>query len=452
MTSIKPLNTIFLALYLLFSMQTIAANQLLSMQSRLSSTLENATVNLSDLSVTIPSAQVGSSFYRATLIHQGNYSFAIANQQLINASENPSAIFNLSSSILEILRLEIKDILYTAKLQFNTGILTLTSLTETSQNATTNTSSTARRVPAEWETHAATWMQWPNIYEQNMRSAFANIIDVIQDYEPVHLLTSSQAEKLEAQQFLSQYGIPDNNITWHITSIDNAWMRDNGPIYVSDGSKTWIQNWKFDAWGGNFGADVGYSKDNLVPNAVAEYLGVKSEIYPDYVLEKGNLEFNGAGVLVLNWDCQDDRNPGLSKAQHEAILKKALGVTTIIWAYGHQAGEGTTGHIDGTARFINQNTLAITDSGTKTETDLAIAAEKAGLQVVWYPGDANWLVGNGFLVAASDGDASYDAELKSLLQSWFPEHDIYLVDVKEISNAGGGIHCVTNDQPLLSSN
>ncbi|KAA3663134.1 MAG: agmatine deiminase family protein [Chloroflexi bacterium] len=307
------------------------------------------------------------------------------------------------------------------------------------------------RVPAEWEPHAATWMQWPKHYEANMRPAFANIIQVIQAYEPVHLLTNSEAEKAEAVQFLSQQGVSNTNITWHIVPVDNSWPRDNGPIYVTDGTETWIQNWKFDAWGSNFGKDVEFKNDNLVPIFIGNYLGLRVEDRQDYILEKGNLEVNGEGIAVLNWDCQDDRNPGMTQDEHEAILKEAFGLTKVIWAYGHDPADGTTGHIDGTARFIDTYTLTITDFGLKTEQDLAKAAEAAGLEVVWYPGSPNWLVGNGFVAAMGAGDAAFDAELKSLLESFFPDRDVYLLDAKTIETAGGGIHCVTNDMPAFEN-
>lgn len=305
------------------------------------------------------------------------------------------------------------------------------------------------RVPAEWEPHAATWMQWPNRYEANMRLAFADIIAVIQNYEPVHLLIGSEAEKAEAMRFLSENGVNNSNITWHITPVDNSWMRDNGPIYVSNGSDIWIQNWKFDAWGGNFGSDVLYQNDNRVPNYVGEYLGMAVEDQQEYVLEKGNLEFNGAGILVLGWDCQDDRNPGLTQSEHEAILKKAFGVTQILWAYGHWPGEGTTGHIDATARFVNTNTLVIADYEAPIDFDgLTAAAEEIGLNVVRYSGDLNWLVGNGFVLAMDEGNAN-DKVFKSQLESLFPGRDVHLIDVSTIADAGGGIHCVTNDQPAF---
>jgi agmatine deiminase len=289
-------------------------------------------------------------------------------------------------------------------------------------------------------------MQWPKLRESSLRPAFADIIDVIQEYEPVLLLTGSQSEKAEAKRFLKQQGVPDKNIAWHVIPVDNAWMRDNGPIYVTNGAGVWVQDWKFTAWGGNWGADVGFEKDNSVPAKVAECSGMKIEDRQDYVLERGNLEVNGAGTGALNWDCQDHRNPGLTKTDHETILRKSLGLRQIIWAYGHDPQDGTTGHIDGTARFIGRDTIVIADSGAETERNLAVSAEKTGLKVVWYPGDPNWLVGNGFVLAVSEG-AGADVTLTARLKSFFPSRNIHMIDAETILAAGGGIHCVTNDQP-----
>ncbi len=311
-----------------------------------------------------------------------------------------------------------------------------------------------RRVPAEWEPHAATWMQWPSSWEASMRPGFADIIDIIQDYEPVHLLTGSQPEKTAAEQFLSSKGVPSTNITWHIIPVDNAWMRDNGPVYVTGVSNAaranrfaCIQNWKFDAWGGNFGGDVRCENDDMVPVRVAEYLGTTVVDHQDYVLERGNLEFNGAGTLALNWDCQIDRNPGMTEAEHEAILMEAFGLNQIIWAYGHDPGEGTTGHIDGTARFVDNNTIVIADFESAIDFELlATACQEAGLEVLRYGGDLNWLVGNGFVIASDDSPSP------SQIASFFPGRDIHLIDVSIITIEGGGIHCVTNDQPRVGVN
>ena len=304
-----------------------------------------------------------------------------------------------------------------------------------------------KRVPAEWEPQAAVWMQWPGRYETALRPAFAEIIRSVQNHETVNLLAASETQRDAALTFLAKRGVSSRNIYWHVVPLDNAWMRDNGPVYLTDGETGWIQDWGFTAWDGSTGA--GYERDTRVPGHVGALLDLEVEDREDYVLERGNLEVNGAGVALLNWDCQDQRNPGLTREDHERILSEALGLTQIIWAYGHHPDDLTTGHIDGSARFINATTIAIADTGENTELRLAEDLERVGFKVEWYPGDVNWLVGDGYVVAMSELDAEVDADLKQRLTGYFPGRTVYLVDAWSIAGSGGGIHCVTNDQPVL---
>ncbi len=60
----------------------------------------------------------------------------------------------------------------------------------------------------------------------------------------------------------------------------------------------------------------------------------------------------------------------------------------------------------------------------------------------------NWLVGNGFVAAMAFGNEAWDLAAKETLAGLFPNRDIHLVDTVELWLNGGGIHCVTNDQPL----
>ncbi len=303
------------------------------------------------------------------------------------------------------------------------------------------------RVPAEWEAHEAIWMQWPNEHDDGMRPAFAEIIKIIKQYEPVHLIANTEAEKAEAIKFLIDNNVNEDNITWHIYPIDNCWLRDNGPIYVTDGSKTWIQNWKFDGWGSSFGGNISYVNDNKIPSKIADYLNLEVQNIQSYILEKGNIEVNGAGTLLINWSCQKHRNPHISQENQETILKNTLGVTKIIWAYGYWKDDGTVGHIDGTARFVNENTIFIADYDSDLENNLARVCKEEGMEVIMYPGDPNWLVGNGLVVAM--GDEENNETLKTLLETYFPGRNVYMIDGTEIAKNGGGIHCVTNDQPAI---
>lgn len=314
------------------------------------------------------------------------------------------------------------------------------------------------QVLAEWEPQEATWMQWPGAYEVGLEPVFVDIIDVVHRYQPVVVVVASERMRRRVHNVLSERGIDLAQLRWMVAATDNAWLRDNGPVYVREGSDLRVLDFRFDAWGGNFGRDVPYRHDDAIPPRIAQWLGLPLEAH-DYVLERGNLEVNGAGVAVLNWTCQLDRNPTLSQDQHEAALMDALGVHTILWAEGHHPEDRTTGHIDGIARFISTDTLVVSSAeGLPTEANLAALAEAAGLRVLRYPGDINWLVGNGFVLAnASDfGEsataaerAAWEATLHGLLTEFFPGRAVHLIDGAVINQQGGGIHCLTNDQPVV---
>ncbi len=59
----------------------------------------------------------------------------------------------------------------------------------------------------------------------------------------------------------------------------------------------------------------------------------------------------------------------------------------------------------------------------------------------------NCLVGNGFVAAMKFDDESADSEAKTLLESLFPNREIHMIDTGPLWDQGGGVHCVTNDQP-----
>ncbi|WP_459210820.1 agmatine deiminase family protein [Aquimarina rhabdastrellae] len=305
------------------------------------------------------------------------------------------------------------------------------------------------RVPAEWETQEATWVQWGFDYEDEELKAFANFINIIKQYQPVHIVFNTIIEEDYKEEQIAKLAArnikeDDPNIIFHHWPINFSWMRDNGPIYVTDGEKTWAQNWTFNAWGGGFG-DFLSEDDNRIPVRIADYLGIEVENRLDYVLERGNLESNGDGILMLNWDCQLHRNPTLrTKEAHETILKETMGATKVIWAEGYYEDDGTIGHIDGMARFISKNEVVVTIETTLEDTIARVCTE-AGFTVHRYPGSVNWLIGNGFVVTIAKENER--ERLRPLLKSYFPNRTIYFIEGESIEQHGGGIHCVTNDQP-----
>ncbi len=51
------------------------------------------------------------------------------------------------------------------------------------------------------------------------------------------------------------------------------------------------------------------------------------------------------------------RNPGLAKDEVETVLKRALGVRSVIWLGRGIAGDDTHGHVDDVCRFVNARTI-----------------------------------------------------------------------------------------------
>ena len=265
----------------------------------------------------------------------------------------------------------------------------------------------------------------------------------------------------------------NNNIQWHAVPNDNAWMRDNGPIYILEDNELRIQNWNFNAWGGAFGSDIPFSLDNTVPDKVGAILDMPVD-YINIVHERGNLEFNGLDTVILNWSTIGDpsRNLNYSKQQAEIDLKKHFGVTNVIFIEGIPNGDLTKGHIDGIARFIGVGTVVVVQCTSQSlcqpdskdaeiYNNAAKIIEKAGLNVIREPIEGfveyknqkfdtnymNWLVGNGFVIVPGFGNLETDISAKSRIENYFPNRDVYLIEMLSSWAAGGGVHCHTNDQP-----
>ena len=336
----------------------------------------------------------------------------------------------------------------------------------------------SKRVPAEWEPQEAIWLQWPGRYEKTHETAFAKMATVIVEYENLHILHDSGAIRDQARAAISKAGgDPDHqNIVWQAIANDSAWMRDNGPAYVVDRGEMRVQNWEFNAWGGAFGDNIPYGRDNKVPLEVGEYLPVDNI---RIVHERGNLEFNGVDTVVLNWSTIGDRNrnPKYTKSQAEADLKRHFGVSKVVFIEGVPEGDLTKGHVDGIARFINPTTVVVPDcmagsscrsddSGNDAIFDAAAATIKtAGFTVVRDPIEGvasfkgatfdtnymNWVVGNGFVIVVGFNNPETDAAAKLRIESYFPGRDVHVVEMLSSWASGGGAHCHTNDQPAAST-
>jgi agmatine deiminase len=248
-------------------------------------------------------------------------------------------------------------------------------------------------------------------------------------------------------------------------------MRDIGPTFVKDGAGNLAGvNWIFNGWGAQPWAT--WDKDSKVAALIDNHVQVATIDSP-LINEGGGLHVNGAGLVLLTETVQlgEGRNESWSKADVEAEIHSKLGTQEAIWLKRGLTRDydefGTRGHVDIVACFANENTILYHNQENPDHPDFAISQEvrqtleKAGdynLIPVAAPATLrdeegfvdysyiNHYVVNGGVILCSFGDAN-DGRAVATLQSVYPDREIVLIDARPLFARGGGIHCITQQQP-----
>ncbi|KUN00201.1 peptide ABC transporter permease [Streptomyces yokosukanensis] len=338
------------------------------------------------------------------------------------------------------------------------------------------TAATASRVPAEDVRHARTWMAWPDstsIWGRGtlggVQSDIALIARTIARYEPVVMCANSGSAATARSLCGSAVTV--------ITSIpvDDCWMRDTGPVFRTDGAGG------LDAVGLNFngwGNKQTHAKDARVAERVADYAGMPFA-YADFTGEGGAIEQDGSGTLMATRSSllNRNRNSGLSQQQLEAAMCDAYGASEVIWFDGVKGQDITDDHVDATSRFLapggalvqmplaSDNDAFAKDARKQYQalTQATTASGRPmGVQTLQGPdygrirstnpdflaSYANFYVCNDAVVCGQFGDTRADAAAKAALAGLYPGRVVEQLDIDRLGTGGGGIHCVTQQQPL----
>ena len=336
-------------------------------------------------------------------------------------------------------------------------------------------SSLGYRMPAEWETHAGTWLAWPHNPEtwpkqdmQQVETEFMGIIRPLAKNESVHILVNDEDMGNAVESTLNVNNVEMKNIFLHDIPTNDSWIRDYGPNFIiqSDG-KVAANDWDFDSWGRKYKWEL----DDLAGTVIAEESGLH-HFKPEIVLEGGAIEVNGAGTCVTTESCilNPNRNNGISRDAMETVLKDYLGISKVIWLHGEMEGDDTDGHIDNLARFVNPTTMvcAIEEddedpnyrclknnfdhlrSATDQDDNLF---EIVALPMPGYIGSprlpasyANFYIANKSVLVPVYGHPN-DKRALSILEPLFPEREIIPIPSTTLILGLGGVHCLTQQQP-----
>jgi agmatine deiminase len=225
------------------------------------------------------------------------------------------------------------------------------------------------RLPAEWETHEATWIGWPaNKGDwpgkfQPIPWVYGEIVRYISRGEKVRIIIQSKAHQKKAESVLKAVDAEFNNIEFFKLETNRNWLRDAGPQFVKgEKGETVLINFKFNAWA----KYDNYKLDAKIPKLISKEFKLK-RVKAEHngkviVLEGGSIDYNGSGTIITTEEClMDDkiqvRNKGFSKKDYETVFNNYLGSANVIWLNKGIAGDDTHGHIDDITRFVNRNTI-----------------------------------------------------------------------------------------------
>ena len=323
------------------------------------------------------------------------------------------------------------------------------------------------RMPAEWSRHERCWMAWPCRDEmwsdlRDTERAYAGVAHAIARFEPVTMLVPPGRTQRAAQLLGSDIEIIE-------LPMDDSWVRDTGPNFaINPAGELAGVCFRFNAWGGKYAP---YDQDALIARRILEHLDIPA-IQSELIAEGGGLCVDGEGTLLTTDTCfpNSNRNPDWTRDDIERELMAQLGVDKVLWLPGDPLDMETDGHVDGLAAFVAPGKIALEAASDPERVEylgeLRAAVESMtdargrSLEIIEIP-EAEWsiatndrfclsyvnfYIANGAVIAPAYG-AHTDDVARERLQSCFPDRDIVMVPIAAIAEGGGGIHCITQQQP-----
>jgi agmatine deiminase len=327
------------------------------------------------------------------------------------------------------------------------------------------------RMPAEWAPHERTLIAWPareatwrDTSIDDARDVHAEVVAAVAAFEPVTLV----ADPAHADD--ARRRVTAENVELLTLPIDDSWLRDNGPIVVTDpetGSRAGI-DFGFNAWGEAF---TPYDKDAAVARKLLDRLGIERFASP-IVLEGGSIAVDGEGTLVTTEQCllNPNRNPLLSREEIARELSLQLGAERVVWlGQGLVEDADTDGHVDNVCAFLAPGRVLLQTAASDDDPNHANAADNverlhaAGIEVVPFellprtaradgtpvaiPYTNFYLCNGAAIVPLARLDADMDAEALRRLRELLPGREVVGVPGRVLALGGGGVHCITQQVP-----
>ncbi|MBI2417447.1 MAG: agmatine deiminase family protein [Ignavibacteriales bacterium] len=345
-----------------------------------------------------------------------------------------------------------------------------------------------RRIPAEWETHEATILAWPSNTEDwpgkfmPIHWVYSEIVKKLAEEEKVYLLVQDKKQKDFVTRVLEKAHVNAANVSFYILPTDRNWMRDVCPAFsVAKSGKHIIReniHFKFNGWA----KYPNWKKDYKLPGFLSKKLGeplVTAQYKNTHVvLEGGGIDYNGHGDLLTTEECflhpsVQVRNPGFDQQDYEAVFKKYLGISNVIWLKNGILGDDTHGHVDDLCRFVAKDKVVLCrDLKNNSDGNYAILEENnerlrgakisdgSSLEVITLPmpdplyfdnlrlpaSYANFYIANHAVLVPTFNDPM-DKIALGILAELFHTRKVVGIHAVDLVWGLGTLHCLTHELP-----
>ncbi|HBN32122.1 MAG TPA: agmatine deiminase, partial [Rhodobacteraceae bacterium] len=310
---------------------------------------------------------------------------------------------------------------------------------------------------------------------QKAHEAWSTVANTIAGFEPVTMVCNPEDEGT-ARGYLA----PEVTLITH--PIGDSWMRDAGATFVvNEAGALGGIDWTFNGWGGRTFPEG--AADALLARRLISETGA-TRIPSKLVNEGGGIHVDGEGTVLLTETVQlnHNRNPSWTRAEVEAEIHARLGTRKAIWLprglLGDTMDNGTDGHVDTLANFVKPGVVVVhgqpdpnhPDHQTATEIEAILRRETDAkgrpLEVIVLNGPeglfeddgtpmpcsyVNFSFVNGGVVLCGFGTPQ-DAEVESVFRRLFNDRTVVMVPALNIFKGGGGVHCITQQEPLCQTN
>jgi len=340
------------------------------------------------------------------------------------------------------------------------------------------------RMPAEFSPHEGTFLGWPHELTDwpgkfaPIPWAFAEIVRHLACVERVFLLVESAAAESRVKAILKKSHVNLDGVHFLRVPTDRGWMRDSGPICVTNNSRGIAFNhFLFNGWA----KYLNHKKDAQAVTRANKTLRRKIFLPTHHgrrvVLEGGSIDVNGRGTLLTTEECLQsrvqERNPGFKKGDYEELFRDYLGVTNVLWLKSGIAGDDTHGHVDDLSRFTDPTTVVTMVEENRSDANHAALQENLALLESMKDQDgkplrvetlpmpapvffnaqrlpasyANFYIANKLVLVPVFNDPNDRVALNTLAKL-FPHREIVPIYCRDLVLGLGTIHCMTQQLPL----